>query len=326
MVVYTDTNLHKIAGKSVVERGAARYREYRKKWNSPGGEVPDFPLHIDLEPTSACNLKCPFCATTYNAYKKGYMPEDMWKRILDECGKERLYSLKFTFRGEPLMHPHLVDMVRYAKRAGIMDIYLNTNATLLNGIRAKELIDAGLDRISISFEGYDEKTYQKYRVGSRFERTVEHIRNLKKLQVVDEMGVPRPLIRIQSVLVPEMVGHTKEYAEFWEPYADEVAYLDMKREANNPDHKGSISEWGCPFLWQRLTIAYNGNILMCPHDIYEWEVLGSVGGTTIKDAWLGAMQTRNRKLHSTGQAHLIHACDRCPLRALEIDKLEGKFK
>jgi radical SAM protein with 4Fe4S-binding SPASM domain len=192
-------------------------------------------------------------------------------------------------------------------------------------MRAKELIDAGLDRISISFEGFDAKTYEKYRVGSNFERVVEHVRELKKLQVVDEHGVPRPLIRIQSVLVPELVGRTKKYAEFWEPYADEIAYLDMKREANNPDHKGSVSDWGCPFLWQRLTITWDGKILMCPHDIYEREILGSVVTGTIKSAWIGAAQTRNRELHSTGQAHLIYACDRCPLRALEIDKLEGRL-
>jgi radical SAM protein with 4Fe4S-binding SPASM domain len=254
------------------------------------------------------------------------MSSHIWHKVLTECGKEGLYSLKFTFRGEPLLHKDIIEMIRYAKHVGIMDVYLNTNAVELTAETTRDLVGAGLDRISISFEGYTAKTYEKYRIGADFDSVVENVRQLKEMQIVDGHGVPKPLIRIQSVLVPELVGHTQEYAEFWLPYADEVAYLDMKKEANNPDHKGSISDWGCPFLWQRLTIAWNGNILMCPHDIYEWEILGNVMSGTIKSVWTGERQCRNRDLHSTGQAHLIHACDRCPLRALEIDKLEGKFR
>jgi MoaA/NifB/PqqE/SkfB family radical SAM enzyme len=184
------------------------------------------------------------------------------------------------------------------------------------------LIAAGIDRISVSFEGYDKQTYESYRVGSNFERVVENVRRLKEIK--EGLGLEKPYIRVQSVMVPEMIGHTAEYAAFWAPYVDEVAYLDMKTENVPFDyHVGRTSPWGCPFLWQRMTICADGHILMCPHDIAEWEILGDVRFISIKDAWLGSKLGGNRKLHQSGYAHAIRPCDRCPLRALEIEKLEG---
>ena len=50
-------------------------------------------------------------------------------------------------------------MVEYAKRKGIMDVYFNTNATLLTRDVGRKLIKAGLDRFSISFEGTTAEVY-----------------------------------------------------------------------------------------------------------------------------------------------------------------------
>ncbi|MGB7789246.1 MAG: radical SAM/SPASM domain-containing protein [Methanoregula sp.] len=321
--IQVNSNFHTIAGKSVVDRADARYREYRKKWEdwpvhfSHG----DFPLHLDIEPTNTCNLRCPFCATTYNKYKQGFMKETTWKKILDECGKNNLYSLKFTYRGEPLLHPDLSKMVRYAKDVGVMDVYFNTNAVKLGEPVIRELIDAGLDRISISFEGNSKEVYEKYRVGASFDHVVKNIELLRDIK--KELGAEKPLVRIQTVLVPELQGHEQEYATFWKSRSDEVAYLDMKDEMENPDHRGIIDYWACPQLFQRMTITWEGTILPCVHDIYEWMSLGKIETTTIKEAWNSAAEQNYRERHKAGKAHEIPACDRCPLRENEIDKIHG---
>ena len=322
MVKTVDSILHTIAGKSVVQRDDSRYREYRKKWK----EWPEtytygeFPLHLDVEPTNACNLRCPFCATTYNNYIKGFMEEKIWKQIIDEAGKNELYSLKFTFRGEPLLHKDLARMVSYAKDAGILDIYFNTNALRLDEATIRSLLDAGLDRISISFEGYNKEVYEKYRVGSTFETVVHNLKLLKKMKT--ELGLKSPLVRIQTVLVPEIQGMEEQYAAFWSPIVDEVAYLDMKSEADNPDHRGIIYDWGCPMLWQRMTITWDGKILPCIHDIFEWDSFGKISEISIKEAWASSKENLYRNLHIQGKAHEIKRCDRCPYRESEIRKLK----
>jgi radical SAM protein with 4Fe4S-binding SPASM domain len=323
MVKTVDSILHTIGGQSVVERDDARYREYRKKWNKwpETYTYGDFPLHLDVEPTNACNLRCPFCATTYNTYSKGFMEEKVWKAVLDESGKNELNSLKFTFRGEPLLHKDLPRMVAYAKEAGILDVYFNTNALRLDDATIRALLDAGLDRISISFEGYTKEVYEKYRVGSTFETVIQNLELLKKIK--DERGQKIPLVRIQTVLVPELQGKEEQYAAFWSPKVDEVAYLDMKNEAGNPNHCGISYDWACPMLWQRMTITWDGMILPCIHDIYEWDSFGKIEDISIREAWSSSKQNSYRTLHREGNAHNIRRCDRCPYRESEIRKLRG---
>jgi radical SAM protein with 4Fe4S-binding SPASM domain len=214
-------------------------------------------------------------------------------------------------------------MVAYAKDAGIMDVYFNTNALFLDDPTIHNLIDAGLDRISISFEGYTKEVYEKYRVGSNFETVVKNIENL--MAIKKELGAQKPLVRIQTVLVPELIDTKDKYAEFWSGRADEVAYLDMKNEEGNPDHRGLVYDWGCHMLWQRMTITWEGTILPCVHDIFEWMAFKKIGdGGSIREAWNSVQENNYRKIHRMGKAHEIPACDRCPLRESEIRKLMSR--
>ncbi len=320
-MIEVDANFHTIGGRSVVDREDARYREYRRKWREwpESFQVGEFPLHLDLETNSLCNLRCPFCATTHNRYRPGFISEATWKKVLDEGGRNGLYSLKFTFRGEPLLHPDLPRMVKYAKDAGILDVYFNTNAVRLTEPAVRALIEAGLDRVSISFEGFEKPVYEKYRVGARFEQVVGNIETLKRVK--EELGSARPLVRVQTVLVPELAGRAEEYASFWACRADEVGCLDMKDEEGNPDHRGIVAGWACPQLFQRMTITWEGKILPCVHDIYEWMNFGTVHDISIGEAWRSDQEEGYRMLHRTGRAHEIPACDRCPLRENEIRKI-----
>ena len=66
------------------------YLEYRKLWtNLPAkGIVRDYPLLLDLELASVCNLKCPMCYTITEEFKqkvtKGFMDFDLFRRLIDE--------------------------------------------------------------------------------------------------------------------------------------------------------------------------------------------------------------------------------------------------
>ena len=316
-----DPNFHRIGGRSVFDLQNVRYREYRTKWKewpetcSVGG----FPLHLDIESTNVCNLRCPFCATTYNRYRLGFMSGRTWRSILDEAERNELYSLKFTYRGEPLLHPDIARMVKGAKEAGILDVYFNTNAVRLTEPVIRDLIDAGLDRISISFEGFEKELYERCRVGSSYAKVLGNIANLKRIR--DEMGAEKPLIRVQTVLIPELRGREEEYSMFWESRADEVACLDMMDEAGNPDHRGVVSPWSCHQIFQRMTITWDGVILPCVHDIHERLALGTIPETSIRDAWLGELERMYREKHCSSRAHELPACDRCAYRAMEIGKL-----
>ena len=48
------------------------YKEYRSKWvkNAKNKIVDEYPLLVDIELSSICNLKCPMCYTITDGFKK----------------------------------------------------------------------------------------------------------------------------------------------------------------------------------------------------------------------------------------------------------------
>lgn len=203
-----------------------------------------------------------------------------------------------------------------------MDVYFNTNATLLDEHKINQLIDSGLDRISISFEGTTKEVYERYRVGARYEAVLSNVKTLRLIR--DRQGLSYPQIRVQTVLLPELEEDFPQYVEFWQRIADEVAYLDARREAPNDDHRGLVADWACPFLWQRMAVLWDGTLLPClMHGVSDFSLmsLGNVKEVSIKEMWQSEEVFRYRELHKSGQAHKLEACDRCSYRAMELEKL-----
>ena len=324
IIIEANSNFHHIAGENLFDKNDSRFKEYREKWkkrpeNFHAGE---FPLFIDIEATSACNLRCPFCATTFRGkvIKKGFVTFDAVKRIIDEGVSNNLYGVKFNIRGEPLLHPEIHEFVKYAKQRGLIDVYFNSNAMLLTDDIARKLIDAGLDRLSISFEGITKDVYEKYRVGAKYETVLSNIEKIQSLK--KKLGVEHPKIRIQTVMLPEIVSAFEQYKSFWSKIADEVGFLDYKEM--KVKKKGIEYPWACPQIWQRMAVWWDGTILPCNHDDDGMLALGNIREVSIKDSWQSASLNKMRDIHRNGMAHTIPACDGCYLRDSEIIKLMEK--
>ncbi|MBP7506958.1 MAG: radical SAM protein [Prolixibacteraceae bacterium] len=324
VTIESNANFHHVAGENLFERDDAVFKEYRQKWKEwpETFHVGGFPLFIDIEVTSVCNLRCPFCATTYlgKKIKRGFITFDNVKKILDEGSENSLYGVKFNIRGEPLLHPQIHEFVRYAKEKGLVDVYFNSNAVLLTEKIAEKLIEAHLDRLSISFEGYTKDIYEKNRVGAKYEHVLANIDMIQRLK--RRLGVDYPKVRIQTVMLPEIKPMFEDYKIFWSKRVDEVAYLDFKEMKKK--HKAVKYPWACPQIWQRMAVWWDGTILPCNHDDEGLIALGNIETTSIKEAWHSEALKRIRDIHRQGNAHTIPACDGCYLRDSEIMKLFEK--
>ncbi len=311
-------NFHLLKQKGISPFEMERYSEYRRKWeNYPLRKIVDrFPIHLDIEATSACNLKCPFCITTHANFENGLMKDEMFQAIIDEGSEKGLCSIKLNWRGEPLVHPKLPEMIAYAKAKGIVDVFLNTNAAFLTETKSRQLINAGVDRIIISFEGYEKDLYESQRVGAIFEETVENVRNFMIIR--RELNKTLPWVRIQTVLLDELENKQADYADFWEEYVDEVAYVDLKNEVNRI--AVGENDWVCPQLWQRLTISWDGRIMPCVNDTFCNMCLGKILKTSIEDVWKSERLQEMRDLHTKGLAHTIKDCLDCPLRSAQVSR------
>ena len=248
--------------------------------------------------------------------KKGFISGNNVKKIIDEGSNNKLYGIKFNIRGEPLLHSKIDYFIRYAKQKNIMDVYLNTNAVCLTEEMSIKLIKAGLDRISISFDGCTKEIYEKNRIGAEYEKVLENIKSFKGIR--DEMNVGIPKIRVQTIFFPEIEFTLKEYKKFWEDMVDEISILDYKNMQFK--QKGIKFSWACPQIWQRMGVWWDGTILSCNHDDGGLSNLGNIETDTIKESWHSGKLNKIRKFHKNGKSHTVEMCNGCFLRNSEIAK------
>ena len=321
-----NANISVLSGVSIHEKCDPSYQKYRYKWFEYPKKfiVKDFPIHLDIEATNRCNLKCVFCDKLpyLSSDQMGDMDFDMYKRIIDEGKEHDLCSVKLSYRGEPLLHSKLPEMITYAKHQGLMDVYFNTNGMLLSENKVLQLIDAGLDRISISVDGTDPEVFERDRLGASFNKIVKNVDHLMELR--ERKSITYPKIRIQTVNLPQI--DLQEYAHFWKGHCDEVASIDYK-EADEKKRKVDLidSDWACPQLWQRMTIEWDGTIMPCNNDDYRKLKIGNVMHMTIKHCWRDQLVEHARTSHREGKSHLVEACNGCPWRSTQILKRQGLF-
>ena len=280
-----------------------------------------FPNHVDIETSSACDMRCPMCYTITDEFKQLVKPRimkfDLFKKIVDECAANGVYSIRVSLRGEPFLHPQIVDMIRYAKERGIPEVASLTNALKLTTERFEELVDIGMDWLTISFDGMGE-TYERIRKPAKFDEAVEKIREFKRIK--ERKGSVKPVIKIQSVW-SYIEDDPQAFYDLFSPIVDEVASNPMIDYEVNGDEVEYLDDFTCPTLWQRFVIGADGGVLMCINDEYGKNKIGDLNEQTIAEVWNGEELARVRRLHMDHRGHReLVPCSTCiyPRKTREV--------
>lgn len=126
---------------------------------------------MDVEASFFCNLECPMCSRLHQGQEEGLMPYARFARLAPYF--RYIGVIVLTGWGEPLVHPQLPEFVSLVRAHGSKP-RLATNATLLNEDRAARLIDAGLDIVHISIDAGTKATYDRVRLGAKWERVLHN--------------------------------------------------------------------------------------------------------------------------------------------------------
>jgi molybdenum cofactor biosynthesis enzyme MoaA len=116
-------------------RPLAPEKYYRLPWNLADNAI------TWLEPTTQCNLYCEGCYRENNP--NGHKPIEKVKQDLETIQRLRKTDGISIAGGEPLIYPHIVELVRYISGKGWKPI-INTNGRALTGEMVTALADAGL--------------------------------------------------------------------------------------------------------------------------------------------------------------------------------------
>lgn len=150
-------------------------------------------LRVSL--TDRCNLRCKYCMPEKGIDKFGH--EDMLSleevyEIIKSFVELGVDKIRFT-GGEPLVRKGIVNLIwRVSKLDGVRDISMTTNGILLKKF-ARDLKNAGLNRINVSLDTLDPDKYREITRGGEIEDFFAGIKEAEKLGL-------KP-IKINTVLI-----------------------------------------------------------------------------------------------------------------------------
>ncbi len=137
------------------------------------------PLDAQLIVTRRCNLSCGYCSEYDNTSEP--VPTAVLKERIDAL--HRLGSINITMLGgEPLIHPDIAEIVRYAGRKSNVSIV--TNGFLLRNGIIESLNEAGLNNLTVSIDTLQADTTRYIQKSFRALKTrLERLRSLAKFDV-----------------------------------------------------------------------------------------------------------------------------------------------
>ncbi|MBI4936651.1 MAG: SPASM domain-containing protein [Nitrosomonadales bacterium] len=295
-----DTPERTLAFSEKLSRGWSKeYEEYRRLWVdlAKTRQIRDYPLLVDLELSSKCNLHCPMCYTITEEFlskvDKQYMDIGLFKKIIDEIAG-KVFAVRLSLRGESTLNRHFIEAIAYAKGKGIKEVSTLTHGKKFTGDFLRKAVEVGIDWITISIDGTGE-TYNRIRQPLTWEDTLGRLKEIKALK--DELGIVKPVIKVQGIW-PAIRENPSAYYNALEPYTDLIAYnplIDYLRKDSEIIYEDNFA---CPQLYQRLVIGSDGKVMMCSNDEDSLNVVGDAYTQSIHEIWHGDALNRVREIHA----------------------------
>lgn len=318
--------------KFVLLRGSGHFSAYlinRLQWHyfPRFHYVSKFPIHVDIEISSLCNMRCPMCYTISEEFSsnvdKGFMDMRIFKKIIDECSMYGAYSIRISLRGEPFIHNDAIAMIRYAKKKGISEVSSLTNNLALTPALFKEAMEAGLDWLTISFDGLGQ-IYEGIRKPANFEESFQKIKEYKSIKI--KARSRKPLIKVQTVW-PAIKDCAKDYFDAFSPYVDHIAINPLIDYLHQDKDIIYIKKFVCPVLYQRLAIGSDGRVLLCSNDEFTSHPIGDANQESLYSIWHGSQLTEAREIHKQHKGiGSFQACKQCylPRKTQSVNEHIGK--
>ena len=162
---------------------------------------------VYVEPTTACNLRCRTCIRNVWQDPETHMEMGVFEQLVEQLGAfPEMRRMVFSGLGEPMSHPHFVDMVRLVRARGIA-VTVGSNGVLMDRALARELVQLGVDRLVLSLDGVRPETYSGVR-GTAIAAVLDNIRGLNEAK--RELGSLTPALGIEFVALRSNVAELAE--------------------------------------------------------------------------------------------------------------------
>ena len=172
--------------------------------------------------TDKCNLRCVYCMPEDKVYENNLINDTLsfndYKFIINGLSQVGIKKIKFT-GGEPLLYPHLIELIKYAHyECNIDDISITTNGIGLNEI-AYELKRSGLKSVNISLDSLKSYKYKSITRGGNLTDV------LKSINRCLELGIK---VKIKCVVIKRFNDdEVYDFIEMANYYPIDVRFIEL---------------------------------------------------------------------------------------------------
>jgi radical SAM protein with 4Fe4S-binding SPASM domain len=262
-------------------------------------------INFGVETTNLCNANCSFCGYRFMQRPKVDMPMEVYAKAVREYAANGGGNLNFTPTvGDPLVDKQLIRRIELARSyPEIQDIFLYTNAILLERFGYEALLQSGLSRLAISTFIGSREGYERYYGNDKYGKVVENIIEIARTN--RKLGSPVRItlhLRVEGKraswedtgtyqTIAELVGvNNIDYLDVYDAWGGRIKKEDVPEgtELDEPIPLAEKTKSPCFEMYRRLHVLADGNVGACVCVDLESEIkVGNVKKQSLDEIWKG---------------------------------------
>jgi radical SAM protein with 4Fe4S-binding SPASM domain len=297
------------------------------------------PYVVQIFPIYRCNFKCGYCGVfnkkeedRFFISEKKIMDFDLFAKSIRYMRDfpEKIKTLRFVGIGEPLLHPKIVQMIRYAYSNDIAEkIEIVTNGSLLTEKMSNQIIAVDcLDRMVISVQGLNSKTYKKVSgIKLDFDKFVANIKYFYEHKKKTHL-----YIKIADIALKDKDEENKFY-EIFGSICDSIGIehiVDIHTGAEIELKDNEVTQFGgkskdtqiCPLPFYFMEVRPSGAVVPC----YNFEAptfIGDINKTSLVDIWNNPLFKQIMIYSSKDENKVCKSCTMSKFRYHSEDDLDS---
>jgi radical SAM protein with 4Fe4S-binding SPASM domain len=233
---------------------------------------------------------------------KGFIDEDLYKRVIDQASQLGFKKLDLRNFGEPILDKRLPRLASYAKSKGLDKIYIHTNGYGISDKIVDSWGESGIVDVNISLS--PKKEFSKTRPGINVEKLFNDIE-----KVMTGNSQWKHIISIDYIHTGDST--VEEEREFLEWIKRIGAQKRIDIQLHNWASGDVKTHTQCHRLWSSVTVLFDGRVSLCCLD-YEGKVtLGDVRTSTLEEILNSEEYRMVRRNHINGK--FLEICASCDM-------------
>jgi len=298
----------------------------------------DLPVNLSLYLGAQCNLRCIYCMTAAGSSTTSNLSLEEYQSVIDQGFELGIRQVMFAGKGEPLLDPHLWDLLDYVQSKGGWNLVF-TNATTITPVVASRLwqLDCSVITKVNSFNSQVQDTLtgisgvaEKMYVGVRnlmdagFNRpTPARMANDNLICRLNYHEIPQMVEyfsghNVQSVLESILLaGRAVQNRELLELDSSQLAWLRSALTSRHLGYVQGVNFYGEECITETTTILVTEQGKVIPCWGREGLTVGNIRNQSLKTLWFkpSMVESRRRCRHHIEMVQAgTAASEECPGR------------